>query len=158
MSSYIPTQEEKERFMARAIELSIEGASKGFGAPFGCVIAKDGKIVGEGFNRVFVDCDPSAHGKIVAIRDAGKNLKTHDLQGCSLYTNFEPCPMCTATIWWSSLDRVYYAHPVKGSTNQHEEFTETILKFVTTSINERSIPGEQVESKAGEALDAIKKY
>ena len=47
MSSYIPTKEEKERFMARAIELSIEGASKGFGGPYGCVIVKDGKIVGQ---------------------------------------------------------------------------------------------------------------
>ena len=56
---------------------------------------------GEGFNRVFVDCDPSAHGEVVAIRNAGKNLRTNDLQGCSLYTNFEPCPMCTAAIWWS---------------------------------------------------------
>ena len=56
---------------------------------------------GEGFNRVFVDCDPSAHGEVVAIRNAGKNLRTPDLQGCSLYTNFEPCPMCTAAIWWS---------------------------------------------------------
>lgn len=56
---------------------------------------------GEGFNRVFVDCDPSAHGEVVAIRNAGKNLRTNDLQGCSLYTNFEPCPMCAAVIWWS---------------------------------------------------------
>ncbi|XP_078357778.1 guanine deaminase-like [Oculina patagonica] len=158
MSSYIPTQEEKERFMARAIELSIEGASKGFGGPYGCVIVKDGKTVGEGFNRVFVDCDPSAHGEMVAIRNAGKNLKTYDLLGCSLYTNFEPCPMCTAAIWWSRLDQVYYAQPVKGSTNHHDENQATVLKFVTTSIDERSIPGEQVESKSKEALDAIKKY
>jgi len=50
---------------------------------------------------VFVDCDPSAHGEVVAIRNAGKSLRTYDLQGCSLYTNFEPCPMCTAAIWWS---------------------------------------------------------
>ena len=50
---------------------------------------------------MFVDCDPSAHGEVVAIRSAGKHLRTNDLQGCSLYTNFEPCPMCTAAIWWS---------------------------------------------------------
>lgn len=50
---------------------------------------------------MFEDCDPSAHGEVVAIRNAGKALKTKDLQGCSLYTNFEPCPMCAAVIWWS---------------------------------------------------------
>ena len=50
---------------------------------------------------MFKDCDPSAHGEVVAIRNAGKALGTENLQGCSLYTNFEPCPMCTALIWWS---------------------------------------------------------
>lgn len=56
------------------------------------------------------------------------------------------------------LDRVYYAQPVEGSTDHQEENQATVLKFVTTSIDERSIPGEQVESKAKEALDVIKKY
>lgn len=56
------------------------------------------------------------------------------------------------------LDRVYYAQPVEGSTNHHEENQATVLKFLATSIDKRSIPGEQVESKAKEALDVIKKY
>lgn len=47
MSSDIPTEEQKERFMTRAIELSEEGASKGHGGPYGCVIVKDGEIVGQ---------------------------------------------------------------------------------------------------------------
>ncbi|KAJ7328538.1 hypothetical protein OS493_024454 [Desmophyllum pertusum] len=158
MSTYIPTKEEKERYMTRAIELSVETASKGFGEPYGCVIVKDGKIVGEGCNRVFADCDPSAHGEIVAIRNAGTNLRTYNLQGCSMYTNYEPCPMCTAAVWWSRLDRVYYAQPIKGSTDAQQEIGTTVLNFVTTSIDERSIPGEQVESKAKEALDVIVKY
>ena len=46
MSSYVPTKEEKERFMSRAIELSAEGASKRLGGPYGAVVVKDGKIVG----------------------------------------------------------------------------------------------------------------
>jgi len=113
MSSYTPTEEEKQRFMSRAIELSEEGVSEGHGGPYGSVIVKDGKIVGEGFNRVFVDCDPSAHGEVVAIRNAGKNLRTNDLEGCSLYTNFEPCPMCTAAIWWSR----FVSSGIRGGKN-----------------------------------------
>ena len=46
MSSYTPTEKEKQRFMSRAIELSEEGVSKGHGGPYGSVIVKDGKIVG----------------------------------------------------------------------------------------------------------------
>lgn len=56
------------------------------------------------------------------------------------------------------LDQVYYAQPVKGSTDHHEENQAAVLKFVTTSIDKRSIPGEQVESKAKDALDVIKRY
>lgn len=47
MSSYIPSEEEKQRFMSRAIELSEEGASKGHGGPYGSVIVKESKIVGQ---------------------------------------------------------------------------------------------------------------
>ncbi|XP_022791872.1 uncharacterized protein LOC111331104 isoform X2 [Stylophora pistillata] len=112
----------------------------------------------EGYNRVFVDSDPSAHGEVVAIRNAGKNLGMFEITGCSLYTNFEPCPMCAATIWWSKLDRVFYAQPVKGSTVHHEENQEEVFNFVATPIDKRSIPGEQIESKAKEALDIIEKY
>lgn len=112
----------------------------------------------EGYNRVFVDSDPSAHGEVVAIRNAGKNLGMFEITGCSLYTNFEPCPMCAATIWWSKLDRVFYAQPVKGSTVHHEENQKEVFNFVATPIDKRSIPGEQIESKAKEALDIIEKY
>lgn len=94
----------------------------------------------------------------MAIRNAGKNLGTFELTGCSLYTNFEPCPMCGATIWWSKLDRVYYAQPVKGSTVHHEENQAQVLNFVVTPIDKRSIPGEQIESKARKAFDIIEKY
>ena len=55
----------------------------------------------EGYNRKFEDFDPSAHAEVVAIRNAGKALRTPELQGCILFTSCEPCPMCAATIWWS---------------------------------------------------------
>ena len=50
---------------------------------------------------MFEDLDPSAHGEVVAIRNAAKALQTWELKGCILFTNFEPCPMCAAMIWWS---------------------------------------------------------
>jgi len=79
-------------------------------SPFGCVIVdKDGKFVGEGFNHVVLDNDPTAHGEVVAIRNACKNLGTFDLSGCVLYTSCEPCPMCLNACKWANIKEVYYA-------------------------------------------------
>jgi len=99
----------KNKFMQRAIELSIESINSG-GGPFGSVIAKDDKIISEGMNRVTVNNDPTAHGEITAIRQACKKLNTFDLNGYELYTNCEPCPMCLSAIYWSHIDKVYYAN------------------------------------------------
>ena len=99
----------KNKFMQRAIELSIESINSG-GGPFGSVIAKDDKIISEGMNRVTTNNDPTAHGEITAIRQACKKLNTFDLNGYELYTNCEPCPMCLSAIYWSHIDKVYYAN------------------------------------------------
>ena len=53
---------------------------------------------------------------------------------------------------------MYYAQPVKGSTDHHQENQAAVLQFVATSIDKRSTPGEQVESKAKDAMDVIKRY
>src|SRR5688500_18147594 len=90
----------EEEFMRRAIELARKGVSAGDGGPFGCVIVKEGVVVGEGWNRVIGTNDPTAHGEMVAIRDACGKLNTFSLSGCELYTNGEPCPMCFSAIYW----------------------------------------------------------
>ena len=73
----------KNEFMKRAIELSIESVNKG-GGPFGCVIVKNGKIVSEGSNKVTSTNDPTAHGEIVAIREACKKINNFSLNGFEL--------------------------------------------------------------------------
>ena len=99
----------KNKFMQRAIELSIESINSG-GGPFGSVIVKGNEIISEGMNRVTVNHDPTAHGEITAIRQACKKLSTFDLSGYELYTNCEPCPMCLSAIYWSHINKVYYAN------------------------------------------------
>ncbi len=96
-------------FMRRAIALADERMRAGEGGPFGAVIAKDGHIVGEGWNRVVGTSDPTAHAEIVAIRDACARLGTFDLSGATIYTSCEPCPMCLGGILWARLDRMCYA-------------------------------------------------
>ncbi|CAH3020033.1 unnamed protein product [Porites evermanni] len=156
MSSYKPTEEEKERFMSRAIELSDEGPSKGHGGPFGAVIVKGGKIIGEGYNRESIDCDPTAHGEMTAIRQASKNIKSCDLSGCEIYTSCEPCSMCTSAIWLCRLDRVYYGNRL-SDTQDIMDLTP-LVKDVATPIDQRSTPGEQIKSKSRQAKDVIIKW
>jgi guanine deaminase len=97
-------------FLERAIELSRQGMQSGKGGPFGCVIVKEGKIVGEGCNQVTTTNDPTAHAEVVAIRDACKNLGTFQLTGCDVYASCEPCPMCLGAIYWARPARVIYAN------------------------------------------------
>ena len=99
----------KNKFMLRAIELSISSAN-GTGGPFGCVIVKDDKIIAEGSNKVTFSNDPTAHAEIVAIREACKKLNTFNLSSCDLYASCEPCPMCLSGIYWSHIDNIFYAN------------------------------------------------
>ncbi len=94
--------------MRRVVELSRQGMIGGFGYPFGCVILREGEIVGEGHNEVLATNDPTAHAEILAIRRASARLETFDLSGCELYTNGTPCCMCMSSMLWARIDRAYY--------------------------------------------------
>jgi len=105
----------KNHFMARAIELSIEGVQSGRGGPFGAVIVKDGESLGEGVNQVTSTKDPTAHAEILAIRAACAKLGSFELKNCELYTSCEPCPMCLGAIYWARLARVYFANTAEDA-------------------------------------------
>ena len=98
----------ENKYMQMAIEEARKGIKAQHGGPFGSVIVKDGVVVGRGHNRVLIDHDPSCHGEVSAMRDAGKRLGTHNLSGCDLYTTGEPCPMCLCACLWANIRRVYY--------------------------------------------------
>jgi len=96
------------KFMKIAIEEAKIGINSGHGGPFGCVIVCNGQVISKGHNMVIKNNDPTAHGEIVAIREAGKVFKSFDLSGCVLYTTSEPCPMCYGAIHWARISTVYY--------------------------------------------------
>ena len=102
-------------YMKEAIQEAKAGIHSGHGGPFGCVIVKDGKIIGRGHNQVIVNQDPTCHGEMMAIRDACRNIKSHDLCGCSLYTTAAPCPMCKGAILWANIDKVYYGCTIQDT-------------------------------------------
>ena len=141
----------KNKFMERAIELSIESIKSG-GGPFGSVIVKDDKIVSEGMNRVTVSNDPTAHGEIVAIRDACKKLNTFDLSNSYLYSSCEPCPMCMSAIYWSRINKVYYAN-TRDDAKKIDFDDSFIYSEISKKNKDRSILMEQVLRE--EALKAF---
>ena len=98
-----------EKFMRRAIELAKTSVDENRGGPFGCVIVRDGEIVGEGSNEVTSTNDPTAHAEVVAVRNACRTLNTFQLTGCVVYTSCEPCPMCLGAIYWARPDRIFMA-------------------------------------------------
>lgn len=145
----------KEDFMKEAIRLSLENMQKNAWWPFGAVIVKDGKIVGRGRNQVTSSNDPTAHGEVVAIRDACKNLWTFDLQGCEIYTSCEPCPMCYWAISRSRIQKIYYGNTGKDAADiwfDDSAFQEDIKKVFT----QRVIPVEQIMHN--EALEVFKAW
>lgn len=95
-------------YMKIAIEEARTGIRAGHGGPFGCVIVKNGEIIGRGHNEVIKQHDPTCHGEMMAIRDACNTAGTFDLSGCDLYTTAQPCPMCAGAVLWANIRKVYY--------------------------------------------------
>ena len=144
--------EEKNKFMLKAIELSIKSAET-IGGPFGCVIVKDNKIISEGSNKVTSTNDPTAHGEIVAIREACLKLNTFNLSGCELYSTCEPCPMCLSAIYWSHIDKIFYANTRDDAKNI--DFDDSfIYSEINKKIEDRKI--KMTQMLRDEALKAFK--
>ena len=144
--------ESNSKFILRAIELSIKSI-KNQGGPFGSVVVKEGKIIAEGFNKVTSNNDPTAHGEIVAIREACKKLNTFNLKGCDLYSSCEPCPMCLSAIYWSHIDRIFYANTREDAKDI--DFDDSLIYTeISKDKNDRQI--EMVQMHREEALEAFK--
>ena len=98
---------EHEDFMRRALALAREAADAGE-VPVGCVIVREGEIVGEGRNRREECGLAAAHAEMDAIAAANQHLGDWRLEGCSLYVTLEPCPMCAGAILNARISKVFY--------------------------------------------------
>lgn len=144
-------------FLRESIRLSSEKMEANEGGPFGAVIVRDNKIVGCGWNRVTSTNDPTAHAEVVAIRDACSKLKTFSLTGCEIYSSCEPCPLCLAAIYWSRLDRIYFAATRDDAAAAGFD-DSYFYRELGKPTNERSIPMEQsLRQEACAALHAWQK-
>lgn len=100
-------------FMQRAFELRRLAVERG-DQPYGAVVVKDGRIVGEGVSAVITTPDPTAHAEVQAIRDAARRLKTRHLAGAEMYGTSRACPMCEAAAYWAGISRLWHGESIAG--------------------------------------------
>ncbi len=146
------TTMDRNSFMRRAIVLAEQNVADSSGGPFGAVVVHDGRIIGEGTNRVTGSVDPTAHAELIAIRAACSELGTYSLAGCEIYASCEPCPMCLSAIYWARIDRIFYGNSKTdaaaiGFDDDH------IYREIPLAISERAIPTERL--LADEAIAAF---
>ena len=112
-----PAYMNPEHFMRLALAQAKEGDS-----PYGAVIVKDNEILAVAHNTVRRDNDPSAHAEINVIRSLTAKLQNPSLEGYSIYTTGEPCPMCATACVWSGLSEIVYGASIQDliSINQSQ--------------------------------------
>ncbi|MDH5483718.1 MAG: nucleoside deaminase [Gammaproteobacteria bacterium] len=126
-----------KNFLDRAIQLACQSIDNN-GGPFGAVIVRDNKIIGEGHNQVTLINDPTAHAEIMAIRNACETIQNFDLSNCTIYSSCEPCPMCMSAIYWARINRVIYA--ASGEEAASAGFDDTMIAHeICIPYDQRSI-------------------
>ena len=137
----------EERYMAQALKLAKEAADHG-DIPVGCVIVKDGEVIGRGHNRRELLGDATAHAEVEAIREACKQLGTWRLTDCDLYVTLEPCPMCSGAIINARIGRVIY-----GAANPKAGCCGSVIPLFLERFNHRpQVYGGVMEEKCAEIL------
>jgi tRNA(adenine34) deaminase len=149
-----------EALMALALDLAGLAVTRGQ-MPFGAVVTgADGEILGEGHNLIRSELDPSAHGEIVAIREACRRLGTWRLTGCTLYTSCEPCLLCSFVIVKSRIRRIVFA--ARGrDVPRYRPLLDADLTEVAAWVNAQSgwppivVIGDVMRERARETLAAF---
>jgi tRNA(adenine34) deaminase len=120
------------RWMRHALDLAAQGEAEDE-VPVGCVIVRDGRIIGEGWNRPISGNDPTAHAEIVAMRDAAQRSGNYRLTGATLYVTLEPCLMCAGAMIHARINRLVFGapDPRRGAVNS------TTHAFETQGLNHR---------------------
>ena len=127
----------KEKYMREALK-EAEKAKKLNEVPIGCVIVKDNKIIGRGYNRRMKDKNTLSHAELNAIKKASKKLKDWRLDDCEMYVTLEPCNMCMNAIELCRLKKVYFLIQktknidIKSSKYEHINENNESLKLLQT--------------------------
>ncbi|MCU7937930.1 MAG: nucleoside deaminase [gamma proteobacterium symbiont of Bathyaustriella thionipta] len=135
------------KYISEAIFLARQSIDKHQGGPFGAIIVKDNHVIGRGTNQVTHHNDPTAHAEIEAIRDACRNIQSFSLEGCTLYTSSEPCPMCLSAIYWARIDTVLFANTYEQASQIGFD-DQFIFKELHLAHKDKHIFISQIKDKA----------
>ena len=138
--------------MSRALDEAQKAAAAGE-VPVGAVVVSEtGEILAASGNRTEMECDPTAHAELLALRAAAAKLGSPRLASCDLYVTLEPCPMCAQAIAFARLRRLYFgAYDPKGGGVDHGPRI-----FEQPTCHHRpEVYGGIGETRAGELLKAF---
>ena len=122
---------EREEYMRQALALAEEAAGHG-DVPVGCVVVKDGAVIGRGCNRREDRGDAVAHAEVEAIRQACRAVGGWNLHDCALYVTLEPCPMCAGAILHARVGTVCY-----GARDEKAGACGSVLDLFAERFNHR---------------------
>lgn len=111
--------------MRRALALADRAAAEGE-VPVGALVVLDGQLLGEGWNQVIGNADPTAHAEINALRDAASEVGNYRLAGARLYVTLEPCTMCAGALIHARIGELIFAaeEPRAGVICSHQNLLE----------------------------------
>ena len=134
-----------EEYMRQALALAQEAAAHGE-VPVGCVIVREGRIVGRGRNRREEKQHTSSHAEMEAIRQANEALGTWRLDDCTLYVTLEPCPMCAGAIINARIPRVVFGAPDPKAGSCGSVTDLFALPFNHHPVVERGLRAEEAQA------------
>lgn len=136
-----------EAYMSQALELARQALAAGE-VPVGCVIVREGQVVGRGRNRREADRTALGHAELDAIRQACAALGGWRLEGCALYVTLEPCPMCAGAILNARISKVFF-----GARDRAMGACGGVLNlFMEDFPNRPALVGGVLEKECGEVL------
>jgi tRNA(adenine34) deaminase len=137
--------------MHQALALAAHGEARDE-VPVGCVIVRDERVIGEGWNRPVSSHDPTAHAEVVALRDAARRLGNYRLSGATLYVTLEPCLMCIGAMVHARIGRLVF-----GAADPKRAAADGALRvFESQGLNHRvEVCGGVLEAECAARLQAF---
>lgn len=126
--------------MTAAISAARAGIVAGQ-TPFGCAIARDGRVLVAGHNTVWRDGDPTRHAEVNVIGAACREAGSIELSGTTLYATCEPCPMCFSAAHWARVSRVVFGASIEDAR--------------AAGFNELAIPSQRLRELAGTGVELV---
>ena len=135
----------QKRKQEKYMKMALKEAKKAYDlneVPIGCVIVKDDKVIGKGYNKRNTDKNVLSHAELIAMKQACKKTGDWRLEGCTMYITLEPCQMCAGAMVQARLENAVIGsmNPKAGSAGsilnilQMEQFNHQVN--VTTGVLE----------------------